>query len=244
MKLLVLMGGSRILESTNTYPVFLTEINGRLIIEDILETYSKQSFSDCIFCVKQDDIESFNIDSIIKGLVPTSRIVPVKGMTAGASCTALLAQEFIDTEEALVVVSIDDYITCDVGELIRKFSAKDADVGLVSFTSVHPRYSFVKKDTEGQICQITEKKPVSRDALASFYYFKHGCDFVSAVQDEIRKDAQINGAFYISQALNELILRQKKFELVKIENSYFHSFKTERQLAAYIANYKQSGDIV
>ena len=244
MKLLVLMGGSRILDTTNSYPLFLTEINGRLIIEDILATYSKEYFSECIFCVKQDDIDSFNVDAIIKSVVADARIVVVKGKTEGASCSALLAQEFIDTDDALVVVSIDDYITCDIKEVIRNFSEKDADVGLISFTSVHPRYSFVKKDDEGTICQITEKKPVSRDALASFFYFKHGSDLVSAVQDEIRKDTRINGVFYISQALNELILRQKKVEMVKIQNEHFHSFKTERQLAAYITNYRHSGDVV
>ena len=242
MKMLMLMGGTRPLDTVNNYPLFLTEIDGRLIIEDILENYSVQGFSECIFCAKQDDIESFNVDAIIRSILPDARIVPVLGKTGGASCTALLAQEFIDSDEELVIVSVDDYISCDVREILRKFSEKNADVGLVSFTSVHPRYSFIKRDGTGSVCQIAEKKPVSRDALASFYYFRHGSDFVSAVQDEIRKDSAINGAFYISHALNELILRRKRIETVKIANEHFHSFKTERQLATYIMKYKQSGD--
>lgn len=244
MKLLVLMGGSRPLDSSNAYPLFLTEINGKLIIENILVNYMKTDFSEVIFCMKQDDLDSFNLDSIVKSVIPNAVIVPVRGKTQGASCTALLAQEYIDSDEELVVVSADDYIDSDIKNIISSFKKSESDVGLVSFNSVHPRYSFVKKDNSGAICQITEKKPVSRDALASFYYFKHGSDFISAVQNEIRKDSRINDMFYISQALNELILEQKAFSLVKVPNEEFHSFKTERQLAAYIANYKQSGDIV
>ena len=244
MKLLVLMGGSRGLESTSTYPLFLTEIKGKLILEEILKKYLRHDFSQVVFCVKQDDIDSFNIDSIIKSIIPSAIIVPIKGNTQGASCTALLAQEFIDTDEELLVVSCDDYVESDINKIINAFLGHDSDVGLVSFDSVHPRYSFIKKDDSGAICQITEKKPVSRDALASFFYFRHGSDFVSAAQDEIRKDSRINGVFYISQAVNELILQQKKIELVKIPNGEFHSFKTERQLAAYIATYKHDGDIL
>lgn len=244
MKLLVLMGGNRTLESSNTYPLFLTEIKGKLILEEMFEKYQRENFTQIVFCVKQDDIDSFNIDSIIKSIISSAIIVPIKGNTQGASCTALLAQEFIDVEEELLIVSADDYIDTDIKNVIREFLEQDSDVGLVSFDSVHPRYSFVKKDDSGIICQITEKKPVSRDALASFFFFRHGSDFVSAVQDEIRKDSRINGVFYISQALNELILRQKKITVIKIPNKEFHSFKTERQLAAYIANYKQDGDIL
>ncbi len=244
MKLLVLMGGSRPLDAANAYPLFLTEVNGRLIMEDILANYMRQDFSETVFCVKQDDIDSFNVDSIIKSIVPDAVLVAVKGKTDGAACTALLAQEYIDNNEGLAVVSIDDCIDGDIRDVLRTFSDAGTDVGLVSFTSVHPRYSFIRKDADGAICQITEKKPVSHDALASFYYFKHGCDFVSAVQDEIRKDSRINGSFYISQALNELILQQKKFAVIKIPNGRFHSFKSERQLAAYLASYKHSGDIV
>lgn len=244
MKLLVLMGGNRVLDSSNIYPLYLTEVNGRLIIEEILSNYIKADFSQKIFCAKQDEIDSFNVDSIIQSIVPESNIVPVRGKTAGAVCTALLATEYIDNEEELVIVSIDDYIDSDIHEILKEFSNNSADVGIVCFSSVHPRYSFAKKDENDVICQITEKKPVSKDALASFYYFKHGKDFVFAAQEEIRKDSRINDVFYISQAINELILQQKKIIMKKIPNEKFHSFKTERQLAAYIANYKHSGDII
>lgn len=244
MKLLVLMGGTRNTDPSNEYPLFLTEINGKLIIETVLEKYLAYDFSEIIFCVKQEDIDSFNIDSIIKSIIPNAIIVKLRNKTAGAVCTALLAQEYIDFEEELLIVSIDDYIDCDICNVLNSFVKKDTDVGLVSFDSVHPRYSFIEKSDDGTIFQITEKKPVSKDALASFFYFKHGSDFVLAAQNEIRKDSRINGVFYISQAVNELILLQKKIVFLKISNDNFHSFKTERQLAAYITNYVKDAKIV
>lgn len=247
MKLLVLMGGARATaesSSGNPYPLWLTEIKGRIVIETILQKYSALDFSEQIFCVRQEDTDAYNVDFIVRTIFPDAKIVTLGGETAGAVCTALLAQEFIDNEEELLIVSIDDYIEENFSLMIEDFRKQDADVGLAAFSSIHPRYSFVKKDSEGNICEVVEKKPVSRDALASFYYFKHGYDFVQCAQNVIRKDNRINGKFYISQTLNEMLLLQKKFALKKIKNEAFHSLKTERQIAAYIANFAHQGDLV
>lgn len=235
MKLLVLMGGNRVLDSTNGYPLYLTEIKGRVILEVLLEKYRTVGFSEELFCVKQAEMDSFNVDSIIKSLSNKAIIVTVNEVTKGAVCTALLASEFIDTEESLLIVSVDDYIDCDINNILSVFVKKNLDCGLVNFTSVHPRYSFICRDENGQICEITEKKPVSTQALATFLYFKKGSDFVDCAKNVIRKDNRVNDAFYLSQCINEMLLKQKKVESVQVDNRFFHSFKTERQLASYLS---------
>ena len=70
--------------------------------------------------------------------------------------------------------------------------------------------------------------------MVSFYYYKRGADFVECAKNVIRKDNLINGAFYLSQTLNEMILKQKKVSIYKLTNEKFHSLKTEMQLAQYI----------
>lgn len=241
MKLLVLMGGPNKNEGGNPYPLYLTEIKGKILLETILENYTKANFSECVFCVRKDDIESFNLDSIIKSIVPNAEVVGV-GKTKGAICTALLASEFVDGEEELLVVSADDFISSGIGEILAEYRKSAADVGLSAFTSIHPRYSFIRRDADGEISEFTEKKPVSREALASFYYFRHGSDFIEGAKNVIRKDCLINGAFYISQILNEMILKQKKIVSVNVPNEDFHSFKTERQLASLIARLSSEGE--
>lgn len=244
MKLLVLMGGKRLTDFENGYPLYLTEINNNLILQIIISHYTKINFNQTIFCIKKEDIESFNVDSIIQREIPESKIVRINGETAGAICTALLASQYIDNNEELLIVSIDDYIDYDINTIIAKFRNNNADVGIVSFNSVHPRYSFAKLDDNNNVCEVTEKKPISKNALASFYYFKQGCDFVNSAQNAIRKDNKIHNAFYISQAINEMILIQKKIYMQKIDNKNFHSFKTEIQLANYINDIKNEKESI
>lgn len=235
MKLLMLMGGPNKSESNNPYPLYLTEIKGKILLESVLEKYSYLNFSESIFCIKQEDIDSFNLDSIIKSIMPQSKIVVLTGNTKGAVCTALLATEFIDNEEELLVASADDFINAPLTQYVDIYRKEKADVGLVYFSSVHPRYSFIKRDENNKPCEFTEKRPVSRQALASFFYFKKGKDFVEGAHNVIRKDCTINNSFYISQILNEMILMQKVISTQNVKNEDFHSFKTERQLASLIS---------
>ena len=62
---------------------------------------------------------------------------------------------------------------------------------------------------------------------------------MECAKDVIRKDNSVNGAFYISQTLNEMILRQKKVAMYKISNDKFHPLKTEMQLAQYMFELKE-----
>ena len=234
MKLLVLMGGPNRIVGNSPYPVFLTEIKGETLLEKLLKRYEIPELTEYIFCIKQDDADSYNLDAIIKSIIPSAQIVILRGSTRGAVCTALMARDHIDCEEELLVVSVDDFIDSDISKLVVQYRKENADVGIANFNSIHPRYSFVRRDADGNISGFAEKKPVSREALASFFYFKNGADFTDCAFNVIRKDCMINNSFYISQVLNEMLLRNKKICAVSINGEMFHSFKSERQLLSLI----------
>jgi NDP-sugar pyrophosphorylase family protein len=229
-----LMGASHIDVNKEEYPLYLTEINEKLILERQIEHCGGEP-KKFIFCLKNDDIKNFRSDSAILQIVQDAKIVPVYGQTRGAVCTALLGAEFINGDEELVLIAIDDFVESDGAEIIDSFRKADADAGVVSFSSVHPRYSFVKTNEAGEVVEFAEKRPISKNALASFYYFKRGKDFAECAKEVIRKDNPVNGNFYISQTLNEMILKHKKIAVYKISNDKFHPLKSEAQLAQYLA---------
>lgn len=235
MKIIFLMSGASIQKNKEDYPLYLTEINDKLILEQQLNYCLSLNPSQFIFCVKSDDIKQFRVREIIEQLTPNAIVIPVNAPAKGAACTALLGIEYINNDEELILMAIDDFIEDDGVGIINTFRQNECDAGVVSFTSVHPRYSFAKLDDNGMVSEVAEKRPISKNALVSFYYFKHGKDFVDCAMDVIRKDNPVNDAFYISQTLNEMILKQKKFDLYKVENNKFHPLKTEAQLAQYLS---------
>jgi dTDP-glucose pyrophosphorylase len=166
----------------------------------------------------------------------SAAVIPIMAQTKGAVCSALLGAQYIDNDEELILMAVDDFMDENSAAIIKEFrkADADADAGVVSFNSVHPRYSFAKTDKDGIPVEFAEKTPISKNALVSFYYFRRGRDFVECAKEIIRKDSPVNGNFYISQTLNEMILKQKRIVMRKIANDRFHPLKTEAQMAEYI----------
>lgn len=231
------MGNSNI--GKENYPLYLNEINEVTILEQQINYALKVNPQQLIFCVKNDDLKRFHTDSVIKQIEPSAKIIPVHSQTKGSVCTALLAVEFIDNNEELILMAIDDFMDDDSLKIVNLFRKNNADAGVVSFNSIHPRYSFVSLNQNQKIVEFAEKRPISKNALVSFYYFKKGSDFVDCAKEVIRKDNAVNDSFYISQTLNEMILKQKQLTLHKINNDRFHPLKSEIQMAEYMHEYRE-----
>ena len=234
MKIVVLMGGENLDIKGERYPLYMTEFNEEMILERQLAGLQSLHPEQVIFCVRSSDIDDFSVDDVIKQSAENAVCVEIAGQTAGSVCTALLAAEHVDMDEEIVLVAADELIEADFGAIVKSFRDTGCDAGVVSFRSVHPRYSFALLDEVGRVREVAEKRPISKHALASFYYYKSGHDFVQCAQSVVRKDRKISGAFYISQTVNEMILRNKSVGIEFIENDQFHPLKTEMQLAQYI----------
>ena len=81
--------------------------------------------------------------------------------------------------------------------------------------------------------ETAEKRPLSRNAIAGFYYFSSGRGFIQAAQESIRKDAHVEGKFYISSALNEYILNGKVVRSIPIDTSKYITFYSPQKIAEF-----------
>jgi dTDP-glucose pyrophosphorylase len=234
MKAVFLMAGK---DSGDAYPLYLTEIQGGLILEQQVRRIEGLDCEQIIFCVSAKDIKKYKIDFIIGQLTDAGKCVRINGETGGAACTALLAGEYLDNNDEILLLAIDDFIDEPLADIINYFRKSGCAAGIVSFKSVHPRYSFARTSDEGVVLETSEKQPVSNKALASFYYFSDGREFLEAAKNVIRKDRKVDDKFYISQVVNEIILRQRTVSIYEIPNSKYHPLKTEMQLAQYITEY-------
>ncbi|WP_295157675.1 hypothetical protein [uncultured Brachyspira sp.] len=242
MNIVFLMGGDNLNISADNYPIYMTEINQRMILERLIDFAKYINPKQSIFCIRENDIKNFYVDEIIKRKIEDAVIINIRGNTKGAVCSSLLASEYIDNDNELLIAAINDFTDENWIDIINYFRENNYDLGIVSFNSIHPRYSFAILDNNGEVIEISEKKPLSNNALVSFYYFKNGYEYIKSSQNVIRKDSPINNCFYLSQVVNEMILEQKRVGLYKIDNSKFHPLKNETQLAQYILELKEKID--
>ena len=234
MNILILAAGQTEADHTEgSYPLYLSELDGVPLIERLIQAC--QVIGDVMYIValRELDIRRFHLDNVVGLLAPGGHILRIVENTSGAACTALLAAGQIDNDEELLIINGNELLGENFYEIINDFRARKLDAGIVTFSSVHPRYSYVRLNSDNLVVEAAEKNPISRHATAGFYWFAKGNDFVRAVQNMIRKDASINDLFYICPALNELVLEQARIGTFAIKASHYHPLKTERQVMQF-----------
>lgn len=246
INIIIPMSGKSLYETSTDfiYPKILTEVNNRTLLE-----YSQEVFSSLkedyitVFIAPSEKIKNLALDKIIQLVSPSAKLVALQGMTKGAVCSSLMAVDNLNLDEELIISSADHYLNEDLQDVINRFREVNADSGVLTFESVHPKWSFVKINDDGLVIQAAEKSAISRNAVAGLYYFKRGSDFVEASKNLIRKDNSVDDVFYLSSCLNELILKGKKIVTHHLKESVYHNFYDAHAVKAFEVAHQKIADI-
>jgi dTDP-glucose pyrophosphorylase len=237
MNLLVLMAGpsDKFHEAGHAFPKNLVEIGNRPVMEHVFTNLQPLlgNGDRMIAVLRRDENVRYHTDRVAQLLLPGVTICEVPSATAGAACSALLAVEYIDNDDPLIITNGDQLILADLNAAVADFRGRKLDGGVVVFEGVHPRWSFVRCNAEGLVVEAAEKRPISNQATAGFYYFARGRDFVRAAQQMILKDAHVEGAFYVCPAYNELLLTGARIGTHLIPRAAYISLATPQAAAAY-----------
>ncbi len=228
----LILGGGTAATDTEATPVWLAESNGEILIERFVRACSPLG-GKLVFAVRAADMKRYRIDSVINLAAPGSVIVPIAGETMGAACTALMCIAHIEPDDELLILNSNEFLDVDYKAAVEGFKRQNFDAGVVTFHSIHPRYSYMLLDDDGLIVEAAEKHPISRHATAGFYWFRRGADFIAGAQNMIRKDAHVDGRFFISLVFNELVLNQKRMGVLEVDSRHYHPLKSRRQVSVY-----------
>lgn len=237
LNVLVLMAGptDAFRDAGFPYPKNLVELDGAPLVQRVLEGLDVLSQKDVrlICCVRADEDTLHHTGAVVRLLHPNAAVLNVPSQTGGAAATALLAIGEIDNDAPLLIVNGDQILKNGVARHIADFTKRKLDGGIVVFESVHPRWSYVLLNDEGRAVETAEKRPISNLATAGAYYFKTGRQFVASTQAMIRKDARVNGVFYVCPAYNELILSGGNVGVSKIAKGDYVSLATPADVETY-----------
>jgi dTDP-glucose pyrophosphorylase len=230
INVIILAAGSDQALPNDGFPVCLTEIDTVPLLQRIIISVNEITNSQLITCFTKNECHKYHLDSIVKILNEQCKVVKIPAPTAGAACTALLCAGDIDNEDELLIINGNELIDIRFNEVVSFFRKKDIDAGVVVFRSIHPRYSYVRKGSEGLINEASEKRPISEFATTGFYWYKHGKDFVASAKSMIKKDARVNGVFYICPVFNEMILVNKRIDTFEINEGDYYPIKDIKQM--------------
>ena len=226
--------GSRFATAGYSFPKPLIEVRNKPMIQVVVDNLNV----DCkfVYIVQRSHYEKYNLNYLLNLITPGCEIVQVEGVTEGAACTTLLAKEYYDNENPLLIANSDQFIEWDSHNFFYTCGEK-IDGLILTFESTHPKWSFVREE-DGKIVEIAEKKPISNIATVGIYFWKRGCDYVRYAEKMIRDGKRVNGEFYVAPVYNDAIedgLTIKKFNISKM-----WGIGTPEDLGYFLENYKDS----
>jgi HAD superfamily hydrolase (TIGR01509 family) len=226
--------GSRFEKAGYTFPKPLIDVRGKPMIQWVIDNLNVES--KYIFIVQKSHFEKYNLKETINNFCPNNEIVQIDGITEGAACTTLLAKEYIDKDEPLIIANSDQFVEWDSDDFIYNCSASDLDANILSFKSTHPKWSYVKLDESGYVTEVAEKKPISDVATVGIYYWRKGSDYVRYAEQMISKNIRINNEFYVCPVFNEAIQDNKKIKVYNIDKMW--GLGTPEDLECFLKNYE------
>ena len=234
MKIVIPMAGegSRFAKEGYTFPKPLIDVNGKPMIQVVVENLDFDA--DYVFLVRKEHLEKYSGLKTTLNRITDGRfeIVEVDSLTEGAACTVLLAKQYINNNEDLLIANSDQVIEYSAENFNLMKTMTDVNGIVFCFNAVHPKWSFVKTNSRGIVTEVAEKNPISDIATCGIYWYRHGCDFVKAAETMIHKNIRVNNEFYIAPVYNELISSGGK--LIPFFVHKMHGIGTPEDLNFYL----------
>lgn len=224
--------GSRFEKAGYTFPKPLIEVNGKPMIQTVVDNLNIDARH--IFIVQKSHCEKYNLRNMLDTISPGCEVVEVDGITEGAACTTLLAKEFINNDQPLLMANSDQYVDWDSNEFMYSMIGDTVDAGILTFKSSHPKWSFVKLNDDGFVNEVAEKNPISDIATVGIYYWNKGSDYVKYAEDMIAKDIRHNNEFYVCPVFNQAIEDDKKIKIFNIEREKMWGLGTPEDLDRFL----------
>jgi len=226
--------GSRFETAGFTFPKPLIEVRGKPMIQVVVENLNIDA--KYIYIVQKSHFEKYNLEYLLKLITPNCEIVQIDGLTEGAACTTLLARNFIDNQDSLLIANSDQFVEWNSGETIYSFMADGIDGGIVTFNATHPKWSYARIDENGIVKEVAEKRPISDIATVGIYFWKKGSDYVKYADQMIERNIRTNGEFYVCPVFNEAIEDGKRFRIRNISKMW--GLGTPEDLSFFLEYYK------
>ena len=243
MNILIPMAGrgERFKNSGFDMPKPILDIHGEPMIKAAVKSLGLEG--NYIFIVYDYENINFNhlINEALQACCKNPKIIKINYITQGPASSALLAKEFVNNEESLVITNCDQIMCWDSVRFLKEISGNVGkssvrDGLVVTYDSDTPKNSYISLNDEGWAVELAEKKVISKYSLNGIHFWKRGSDFVRSAEKMIAKDIRVNNEFYISETYNQLIEEGRHIDIYHIPAEQHWAIGTPEEYTIYLGS--------
>jgi len=233
--------GERFRAAGYTIPKPLIEVEGRPIIQHVVEMFSNED--DFIFICNEDHLlnPEYKMKSILQDVALNSSIVSVKPHKLGPVYAVMQALDEINLQKPTIVNYCDFTCYWNYGHFKNFAKRVKADGIIPSYRGFHPHtlwsnyYAYVKEHNY-RASDIQEKqpftnKPTNEFASSGTYYFKTGALMQEYFQRCIDEELLVSDEYYVSMVYKPMM--QDNLKVYVYELQHFMQWGTPSDLNEY-----------
>ena len=216
MKVIISMSGmsSRFTNAGYTVPKFMIEVDGKTVLQHIVELYPQDS--DFVFIINDDHAKDMELCNYLDNLeVDKLTICSVPPHKKGPVYSVQYFEHHIEDDEPVIVNYCDFSMDWDYDDFDKFVDETECDGCVVCYTGFHPHmlgsdnYAFCKVDEDNTIQEIREKQPFTDNKMSEFassgtYYFRKGSYIKKYFRELMEKEITVNDEYYVSMVYNLL----------------------------------------
>jgi len=230
MQLIIPMSGigKRFSSAGYTTPKPLIEVDGKPMIEHVVELFS--GVENVTFIINDLHNSTTDMNKILRRIKPSCKIfeVPCGSKAGPVDVVASIFDKINDHEE--VIVSYCDYgAVWSFNAFLENARQTNAAGSIACYRGFHPHmlgsdnYAFVREQN-GVMLEIKEKEPFTDKRMNEYasngtYYFRSGSILKKYFSKLIESGKTVNGEYYVSLVYNLMVqdsLRVNVFEVSKM----------------------------
>ena len=213
--------GSRFTEQGYADSKPFIDVNGKPMIQRVIENLGIEFDKNYMFVLVclQEDFDKYDFHQF-KDIIghDSYDVVILDDVTEGAAQTILQAKDLINDDTPLLTLNTDQMIDYNPEKMWG--IAEQFDGYIPCFWGDSEDWSYARTLDNGYVQEVAEKKVISNNATAGYYYWSKGSDFVKYAEQMIEDNSRTNGEFYVAPDYNWAIKDGKKIGIGMVDKVY------------------------
>jgi NDP-sugar pyrophosphorylase family protein len=201
--------GKRFEKTHPNTPKPFIDIQNQSMLSRVIKNL-KNDIVEFVFVSQENLFKDTRFQTIIQNENINYKTVVAPNRTDGPACSCLLAKNFINNDDPLMIINCDQIILdFNIDNLLKFARYNNADGVLGTFHSTSSKNSYIKLGDDLRIQEIKEKIVISNIATNGLHFWKHGKFFVESAEKMIEANDRYSNEFYVAPTYNYLIKQGK-----------------------------------
>ncbi len=233
--------GERFRRAGYTVPKPLIAIDGKPIIEHVVDMFPGET--DFTFICNQEHLDTpeYRMRETLESIAPAGRIIGIAPHKLGPVNAVLQVAEILDPDKQTVVNYCDFTCLWDWNDFKAFVRDTDCDGALPAYKGFHPHslgttnYAYIREQ-DGWMLDIQEKQPFTDNRMNEFassgtYYFRSGSLMKEAFEKTMKQNLNVGGEYYVSLTYKPLLDEKKAIAVYPLQ--HFMQWGTPEDVREY-----------